>query len=75
MTAPGKKYAISWPQAVVLASVALALGLVYAFGPEDVRAQVTAAMGWAWGGVSTFLGPLVRRRLQSEIDQDWKELR
>lgn len=62
-----KKHKLSWP-AVVLGCVALAsLALVLTFAPAEVQTSVVEWLGWGVAGVTSFLAPVIRRKLDHEL--------
>ncbi len=70
-----KNHDIGWP-AVVLVSVALvSLATVLTFASENVQTTVIEWMGWAGLAASQFFGPILKRKVQSELDDEPKRLR
>ncbi len=63
-----KNWKLGWPQVAVLAIVAGTFLASYAF-PAEVRAEIRTDLGYAWGALATFLGPVVRKTL---ADRDGK---
>lgn len=57
-----KSFKLSWPQVLLVALVLTAFVVSY-FLPVEIRAEMRADLGWFWGIVSTFLGPIVKRKL------------
>jgi len=64
-----KELRLGWPQVAVIAIVALVFISSY-WMPDDIRAEIRADVGWAWGALATFLGPIVKRKLQEEMRRD-----
>lgn len=64
-----KKWKPSWPQVAILGLVLAAFIASY-FLPEGVREELRSDIGWIWGALSMLAGPLVRRKLQSELDAE-----
>lgn len=52
-----------WKQVVTLGIISGAFVATY-FLPADIRAEMRMDLGWLWGGISTILGPLLRRELK-----------
>jgi len=65
-----KKIKIGWPQAVIASVAIAAFAAVYLLAPADQRDTIEKAVLAVWVGLSSILGPLVRRRLDHELEGD-----
>lgn len=61
-----KKTKLDWPQAALASVAIVALAAVYLLGVEEQRDTIEKLVLGAWAFLSTFLGPLLRRRLEDE---------
>lgn len=61
-----KNHKLSWPQVVLISVAILAFAGVWTLGSPDDRDTLEKAVLAVWGVVSTFLGPLLRKKLDHE---------
>ena len=58
-----KKFDIDLPQAIIASTAIVAFAAVYILAPDN-RDQIEKAVLGVWAFISTFLGPMLRRRLE-----------
>lgn len=61
-----RKLQFTMPQAIVLAVAIAALAAVYLWGPAETKDAIEKGILTLWAFVSTFLAPLVRKRVAAD---------
>jgi hypothetical protein len=64
-----KKIKVGWPQVAIIAIVA-AVFLGSYFLPDGSREELRSDLAWIWGALATFAGPLLRKKLAHELDEE-----
>lgn len=68
-----KGFQLGWPAVVLASVVILAIAIVLTFAPPAVQEKALEALGWVAYVASQVMGPIIRRRLESETNSGESE--